>query len=212
MRWKSSMQQYMAEHLPLYIFVSVLFLVGVVFGALLVNSLSLEQSQEINRYLGSFFHMLDQGGAVDGKAYFKEAFGTHLKWFVLIWVLGLSVIGLPLILVLDFLKGVLIGFTVGYFVGQMSWKGMLFAFISIAPQNLLIIPAILIMSVAAISFSLHFIRNRLMLRKAGNLGQEFVRVSLLMISFTAIVMLVSLFEAYLSPILMERAIPLLIQS
>src|SRR5690625_1326737 len=117
MRWKSSMQQYIAEHLPMYMFVSVLFLVGVVFGALLVNSLSLEHNQEINRYLGSFFHMLDQGGAIDGSAYFKEAFSTHLKWFLLIWVLGLSVIGLPLILVLDFLKGVLIGFTVGYFVG-----------------------------------------------------------------------------------------------
>lgn len=212
MRWRSSIQHHVTEQLPLYIFVSVLFLSGVVFGAMLVNSLSLEQNQEINRYLSSFFHMLDQGGAIDSSDYFKEAFGSHLKWFLFIWVLGLSVIGLPLILVLDFLKGVLIGFTAGFFVGQLSWKGMLFALLSVAPQNLVLIPAILIMSVAAISFSLHFIRNRLILRKSGKLGQEFARVTFLLISFIGVVFLVSMFEAYLSPVLMEKAIPLLLQS
>ena len=67
----------------------------------------------------------------------------HLKWIGLIWILGLSVIGLPGILILDFLKGVLIGFTVGYLVGQYSWKGLLFALVSIAPQNLFIIPVLM---------------------------------------------------------------------
>lgn len=210
MRWKTSMQQYLMNHLPLFIFVSVLFLVGVVFGALLVNSLSYEQIQEINVYLSSFFHKLDQGEAMEGQVYFKQTFSTNLKWFLLIWVLGLSVIGMPFVLVLDFLKGVFIGFTVGYFISQMSWKGMLFAFLSIGPQNLFMIPAMLILSVTAISFSLHFIRNRLLQHKGGDVGQHFVRFSLLMIMFTFIVIAVSWYESYIGVALMERVIPILL--
>lgn len=58
---------------------------------------------------------------------FWDNVSLHLKWVGLIWVCGLSVIGLPGILVLNFLKGVLIGFSVGYMVGQYSWKGLLFS-------------------------------------------------------------------------------------
>lgn len=39
----------------LYVFVAVLFLVGVIFGALMVNALSLEQRQDLEAYLGNFF-------------------------------------------------------------------------------------------------------------------------------------------------------------
>lgn len=44
----------------LYIFVAVLFLVGVIFGALMVNALSLEQQQDLGRYLGNFFVTVNQ--------------------------------------------------------------------------------------------------------------------------------------------------------
>jgi stage II sporulation protein M len=209
MNFNSSLRVYMKEHLPLYIFVSVLFVMGVIFGALLVNALTLEQKQEITSYLGSFFHTIDQGAGTDGKQSFSQAFSIHLKWILIIWVLGLSVIGLPLILILDFLKGVLVGFTVGYLVGQLSWKGMLFALVSVAPQNLIIIPTLIICSVAAISFSLYLIKNRFLQRK-GTISQPFMSYTFLTLTFVAVLSGVSLFEAFVSPVLMKWVTPILL--
>ena len=68
---------------------------------------------------------------------------------------------------IGFSKGVLIGFTVGYLVGQYSWKGLLFALVSIAPQNLLIIPVLMMCSVAAITFSLYIIRDRFIMNRGA---------------------------------------------
>ncbi|MED4959249.1 stage II sporulation protein M, partial [Paenibacillus macerans] len=105
------------DQTPLYVFVAVLFLMGVVFGALMVNALTLEQQQDLSRYFGDFFLSINEGGTEFQLMSYWEVAVLHLKWLGLIWLLGLSVIGLPGILILDFLKGVLIGFTVGCLVG-----------------------------------------------------------------------------------------------
>lgn len=199
-----NIRQYLKEHLALYLFVSVLFVMGVIFGALMVNALTLEQKQELGSYLNSFFHSMDQDSGSTVNPTLAGQFGMHVKWLLLIWVLGLSIIGLPLILVMDFLKGVLIGFSVGYLVGQLSWRGMLFALASVAPQNLLVIPAVIICSVSAISFSLLMINNRLLARKGG-LSQPFMSYTGTVFSMVALVLGVSLYEAFLSPSFMKWA-------
>ena len=200
----------MKEHLSLYIFVGVIFVTGVVFGAVMVNALSLEQKQEITRYLGNFFSIVTQGGLESGTASsIKESFTMHIKWVLIIWLLGLSVIGLPLILILDFLKGVLIGFSVGYMVGTLSWKGLLFALVSVVPQNLIVIPLLIICSVSAISFSILLVKNRFISRK-GTLYEPFMRLSGTILASGFMLIGVAVFEAHVSPVMMKWVAPMLI--
>ncbi|MCD1260723.1 stage II sporulation protein M [Paenibacillus athensensis] len=203
-----SLKQDMKEHLSLYIFVSVLFVIGVVFGAVMVNALSLDQKQEMSRHLGSFFQQMNEGVAFDSQQSFTQSFGMHMKWLLLIWLFGLSIIGLPLILVLDFLKGVLIGFSVGYLVGQMSWPGLLFALASIAPQNLIIIPALLVCSVAAMAFSLYMIKNRFLQRR-GSMYTSFMRYTSVTLVMAVFLLGAALYEGYLSPELIRWVTPTL---
>ncbi|MNO20782.1 Stage II sporulation protein M [compost metagenome] len=195
------------DQTPVYVFVAVLFLMGVVFGALMVNALTLEQQQDISRYLGNFFISVNEGsGEFVTQSYWTVA-GLHLKWLGLIWLLGLSVIGLPGILVLDFLKGVLIGFTVGCLVGQFTWKGLLFALVSIAPHNLIVIPALLISSVAAVGFSLGIIRNRVLLNTTKNTARPFLSYTGLTIAMAAVLLAVSSFETWVTPVMMSWVTP-----
>jgi stage II sporulation protein M len=208
MNWNNPMRIYVKDHLSLYVFVSVLVVMGVVFGALMVNALTPEQNQELARHVNSFIQVVNQGTEIGGKASFHQTFWMHVKWVLLIWLLGLSVVGLPLIFLLDFLKGVLVGFSVGYLVGQMSWKGMLFALVSVAPQNLIIIPALVICSVTSMSFSLYLIKNRF-LQKKGALYPPFVRMSSVTLCMIALLFGTSLFEAYLSPVMIHWVTPML---
>ncbi|MFP3381015.1 stage II sporulation protein M, partial [Bacillus sp. SIMBA_069] len=86
--------------------------------------------------------------------HFQESFGFYAKTVAIMWVLGLSIIGLPMILLMLFLKGVVVGFTVGFLVNQLQWQGVTFAMMGILPQNLLVVPALFIVGVSGISFSL----------------------------------------------------------
>jgi stage II sporulation protein M len=208
MSGNQTMKQFMKENVSLYVFVSVLFVIGVVFGAVMVNALSLEQKQEMSRYLGSFLQEVNGGMEVDKSRSFQQAFGLHMKWILLIWLFGLSIIGLPLILILDFLKGVLIGFTVGYLIGQLSWKGMLFAFVSVAPQNLIIIPALLICSVSAVAFSIYMIKNRFIQRK-GSIYQPFMRYTSITLLMGVLLLGAAVWEGYFSLGLIKWVTPML---
>ncbi|MFE5317085.1 stage II sporulation protein M [Paenibacillus sp. NPDC056579] len=204
-----SLQLYMKEHLSLYVFVGIIFLIGVVFGAVMVNALSLEQKQEISRHLSNFFLSVDQGEFTDVQSSFQQSFSLHIKWILMIWILGMSVIGLPLIWILDFLKGVLVGFTVGYLVGQLSWKGLLFALVSVAPQNLIVIPALIVCSVTAMAFSIHMVKHRFMPRR-GAFYEPFMKYSATVLLSIALLAGAALLEAYVSPVMMKWVTPMLV--
>lgn len=204
-----TLQHYMKEHLSLYIFVSVIFVTGVIFGAVMVGALSLEQREEITRHLGHFFTTVENSAPGDELTAFKSAFSLHIKWVLIIWFLGLSVIGLPLILILDFLKGVLVGFTVGYMVGQLSWKGLLFALVSVVPPNVIVIPTLIVCSVTAMAFSIHLVKNRFY-QKKGTLREPFMRFTMACVASVMLMGGVAMFEAYASPVMMKWVTPMLI--
>lgn len=199
------------EQIPLYIFVFVLFATGVAFGAMMTSALTLEQQQELSRYLTGFFQTVDQGIGFDEGLSFKQSLSLHLKWIVLIYVLGLSVIGLPLVFALDFLKGVLIGFSVGFLVGEFSLRGLLFTFVSIVPQNLLIIPAIVVCSVAAGSFSIQMFRSRF-LGQGKPLSPLVLHYTRTLIVMAVVIALAACYEAYASQHLMRLVTPMLLGS
>lgn len=205
---KQAMRYYWKEHLSLYIFIAVIFATGVVFGAVLVHALTLDVNQEMRRHLENFLHTVDQGLAFDANKSYWQIFSLNIKWILLIWLFGLSVIGLPLILILDFLKGALIGFSFGFLIGEYAWKGMVLSLAGIVPQNLVLIPAILMVSVAGMSFSIHLVKNRFLQRQGGIYG-PFLRYSLITLGIVVLVAAVSFFEVYLSPQLMKSVVPML---
>lgn len=198
------------EQTPLYIFVAVLFLVGVVFGALIVSALTMDQQQELGDYLGNFFATVDQQGLPAAPESFWSIAALNLKWIGLIWILGLSVIGLPGILILDFLKGVLIGFTVGCLVSQYSWHGLLFALVSVAPHNLVLIPVLLVCSAAAIAFSLLMIRSRVLGQRRTTVTRPFAMYTLLSFLMALLILGVSCFETWVTPSMMRWVTPMLV--
>lgn len=196
----------MRNHFNLYVFVSVLFVVGGIFGALLVGVLTLEQQQELAAELGHYVSYLDAGLVGDAKALFWDRFWFHFKWLMLIWVLGITVVGIPGVLALNFLKGALVGFAAGVIVQQYAWKGILFFAASVVPQNLIAVPAIIVVSAAAISFGLFVVRNRLLQHK-GELLPQFGSLTSTVIIVLLLLAGAAWLEAYISPALLGWVAP-----
>ncbi len=204
--FSQNLRHYIESQMSLFIFVTVLFVVGVVFGSVIVNTMSPEQKEGLLGYLGHFFRGLEDESIADPKIALQHSIGNHLKTIGLMWVLGLSIIGLPLILILVFLKGLVIGFTVGFLVSQLSWQGLWFAFVSVVPQNLLVVPVLIFAAVSGIHFSMLLIRSRLIQRR-GTIYPQFISYSIQLSLLAFILILASFFEAYLSPVFMRLALP-----
>ncbi|MGC5324463.1 stage II sporulation protein M [Brevibacillus sp. SYSU BS000544] len=201
-----TIRNFMKENQSLYVFTVVLITMGVIFGAVIVNSLSLEQKQELFGFLQYFFRNIDQNGIADPNQQFQQAMGYYVKTVGIMWIFGLSIIGVPMILLLLFLKGIVIGFTVGFLVNQFQWDGVLFALAGVLPQNMLVIPAFVIIGVAGIAFSLRLIKTRLISNNRGPILPYFFSYSMLVLVMFGILTLAALFESYISPSIMQYVI------
>ncbi|WEG18204.1 stage II sporulation protein M [Alkalihalophilus pseudofirmus] len=191
------------ENRSIYLFITVLFLIGIIFGAIVVNSLSLTQKHDLYMYLGQFFGQVSEGNLAQSSAIFSQSFAHYAKYFGLMWLLGLSVIGLPVILILLFLKGVVVGFTVGFLVNQMGMSGFLLSFVAIMPQNFILVPAFLIAGTASVAFCLKMIRHQFLKKSSTPFFPIFIKYSALILCVGAALAAASAVEAYLSPLLMK---------
>jgi len=201
--YKKKLTQHLQENISIYTFTVVLFLMGIVFGAIIVNSLPVETKNNLFGYLQRFFGEVSQGNMASSGAMLSESFKNYLQYLGLIWLLGLSIIGLPIIFILLFLKGIVVGFTVGFLVNQMGFHGFLIALASIFPQNLIILPIFIVVSASSVAFSLKMIRQLLMRTRKTPLIPQFLNYTLLFGIMLAAIAAASVFEAYISPVLMQ---------
>ncbi|WP_202076807.1 stage II sporulation protein M [Caldalkalibacillus salinus] len=195
-------QRHFERHASLYLFIVVLFVMGIIFGTVTVQSLGHSQQADLVFYFEQFMSEMKEDHIVEPSYAFWQSFIHYMKYTGVIWLLGLSIIGLPIILILLFLKGVFVGFSVGFLVHQLGWEGFLLSLVSVIPQNMVVVPLILLMSVLSISFSLQLIgyifgQNRV--KRKPRLGYYMA----IMFGASLILFVVALFETYISPVFMR---------
>ncbi len=202
-QFRDGIFNYFRKNWTLYFFVLLLFVLGVVAGAVTVRALGADQKQELVDHLQVFLRGLGQSGeTVDPRVVMQRADSVHLKTAVALWVLGVTIIGLPLIAGIIFVKGFVIGFSVGFLVEQMGFSGLIFSIFSIWPQNLVAVPAFLIVAASSVSFSWMLLLNRLAGRKT-HWVEEFTSYTVLCVAMTAFLMVAGLLEGYVTPVLMR---------
>ncbi|WP_433958641.1 stage II sporulation protein M [Cytobacillus horneckiae] len=194
------------EHSSIYLFVVVLFLMGVIFGAVVVNSLSLTQKDDLFNYLTQFFGQVASEQVAAPKDLFQQSLFHNSKFIGLIWLLGISIIGMPIILVLLFVKGMVVGFTVGFLVNQMGLQGFILSFVSVLPQNLIIIPIFIITATFALAFSMKMIKRQFMKKISSPVMPLFGRYVFAFLAAIICLGGAAGIEAYISPALMKSVI------
>jgi stage II sporulation protein M len=201
--YQNDVASYFREHSSIFLFIVILFLMGVIFGAIVVNSMSITQKEDLFYYLSQFFGQISNGKVAENNDIFLQSFFHNSKFIGLIWLLGISIIGLPVILILLFIKGMVVGFTVGFLVSQLGWKGFMLAFVSILPQNLIIIPVFILMAALSVIFSLRMIKRQFLKKYGQPIMPFFKRYIFAIITAVIFISAASGVEAYLSPWLMK---------
>lgn len=147
------------KNLFLYIIIILSLTVGISTGAFTVNALSDSQTDELFTYIQDFFYILNAQD-INNTELFKLSVFNNIKTLLILWFLGITIIGIPFILLIIGIKGFVIGFTVGFLIKSLNFKGIVFTFLGILPQNLIIIPCYIVLGITCINFSLSMIRNK----------------------------------------------------
>jgi stage II sporulation protein M len=198
--------EHIKNHSTIYLFMIILFLTGIIFGAVIVNSMDFIQKQDLFFYLERFFVQITEGVSIEKKDIFWQSFVYHAKYLILIFVLGLSVIGLPLVWVLLFVKGMVVGFSVGFIVNQLGLEGLLLSSLSIAPQNIIIIPVYIAAGTLSMIFSLGLLNKLFSRRNNQQILQPFLRYCIIFIILLVFSLIAAFMEAYIANKAMEELI------
>lgn len=151
-------KMHIKENIWLYILSSVSICTGIVIGIYSVRYMDSNTKGELVNYITSF-SASKVNSTIPIKDLFFSAIKNNLFLIVSAWFLGLTMIGLPIILLLQIVKGYTLGFTFSFFISMAGTKGFGLAFLGVLPQNLIYIPLVLFASVLAMQFSISILKD-----------------------------------------------------
>lgn len=186
---------------PVYLLVLAAFAAGVIAGAAGAERLSTEQSTSLSDCLDRFVF---QAGSIEiDPALAKDALYNDLTVILAFYILGLTVIGIPVLLALVFFRGYILGFSVSFLTIDRPMRGLVIVLAAVLPQNLFLVPAILLGGVASLSFSLLLARR--FFNSKFLVWPGFVRYSGMMLIILGLAAGAALVEVYLTPPLIKMA-------
>ncbi|MDA8194293.1 MAG: stage II sporulation protein M [Thermaerobacter sp.] len=183
----------------LYLAVAALA-VGMIFGALAVSTLTAVDKQSLAAYIHSFLQL--EAARPTWHGVFRSALAANLKTLGLLYLLGVSVAGMPLVLVLLFFRGFVLGFSVGFLVSQLHLPGIGLSVVAIGLQNLFLVPALAIAGAGALAFSWQLVSPAR--RTAPHAVLEgFAAFTGLVLALSGVVLVGTLLESYAVPLLLH---------
>ncbi len=184
------------------VFCSLLLISGIIVGMLGLGTLTPDEKAELISYLEVFMRGLSNPG-LEPSLIFKLSLVHNLKNMVMIWAFGLAIIGVPLTCVMIFIRGFVLGFSSTLVTREIVSGGFLVFASGILPHNLIILPVLVISSSISISFSIMLLKQRPWIH--GNLIKLALTYTLRFAAVSLLLVIASLTEAYLTPLLLKAA-------
>jgi stage II sporulation protein M len=173
------------------------FLFGLIFGALTLHNLNPLIQEDLRQYLTAFLEgaAAASGNRLAGFKIWCEIIKLQTVTLGLLWLFGLTVVGIPLIFIIIGARGFILGFTVGFLVQEKAGQGLLLSLAGVFPQNLFYIPAYLGAGILAVYFSLSLLRGF----RDGTVSSRLGIYSLFFLLFFLFILVGAWIEVYLVP-------------
>ena len=142
-----------------YFIVFIIFVIGIFLGVMFVNQT--RDKNEIENYINTY---IDETKAIQNGNYFGELQNdvkNNIALVLVLWFAGTTIIGIPIVLGTILFRGFCLGYTIAscvYVLGRM--KALLFIGITVLLQNIIFIPAIMIVGVSSIKLYKSIVKDR----------------------------------------------------
>ncbi len=185
----------------IYIFLLGLALIAVIAGSFYVIILNKSDQALVLETLQSFFNNIENN-QLNYLIALKNALLINIGFVIIVWLLGLSVIGIPIILLLFFSKLFIIGFSLTSIIINYKLKGIFLSIVYIFPHHIINMFAYIFLIIYAIVISIT-ITETIVKKKVIDfkpIMNKYIYVFLVTLIFVLISVLL---EVLLSPILLK---------
>lgn len=189
-----------------FVFLLGIVFIGVIFGSILPIFLNVDDKKLVSEYLIGFISDIKDG--FNSLIFLKNGLISDGLFLILIWVLGISIIGIPVVLFLFFYKCFIFGFSISSIIINYGFKGILFSLSYIFPHQVINILIFLFLSSYSLIFSIRLVL--FILRKFEfNIRVYFRKyLSILLVSCVGLFISI-LYESFINPYLLGFVFKLL---
>ena len=175
-------------------------IISIIFGVLFLAIQNSDIKKQVNINLSDILSAITNNKYNSFKVLFNSL-KSNLLIGILIWLLGISIIGIPLILIAYIIKCIMLGFTISSFIYFYTFKGVLLGFIYLIP-SIINIFILFVLVYYAIRFSLLLFEN-VFKRKDYNKRVVVKRYVKVLIISIILLLISSVIEGYVIPILLK---------
>ena len=135
-------------------FIMFIIILGIISGSLFLVVLKDTDRNLVIEKINTFFTNINTNNINNIEA-FKNAFIENIIFVILIWILGMSIIGIIINIFIIYLKGFIIGFSLSSFFLVYKYKGLLAALIYAFPTSIINILVCLLLGVYSVLFTIN---------------------------------------------------------
>lgn len=197
---KETIFNHIEKNIKNYLIVTLIFIIGIIIGVIFINNLSENQSNEINEYIDSYTNNLKERNNINETILLKKSLQKNLLLAILIWFIGSTVIGISIMYLIILFRGFCLGYTISVFILYFgTWKGMQLIFASILLQNIVFIPAIMLLGVSGMNLYNSIMKDK----RKENIKLEIIRHTLVLIVAQIFLCFSSMIEVFVSKNLLQ---------
>lgn len=158
---KEIILNYVKNNIKEYALISIIFIIGLLFGVMFVNNSTEEKVNILSDYITEFVTRFEQTEHIDKSYLYRNAIKNDILLVLFLWISGTTIIGIPVTLGIIVYKGFCIGITVASMSMSLGvGKGIVMSVIMLGLQSTILIPAIITIGVSSLKLYKSIIANR----------------------------------------------------
>ena len=186
------------------VFLVGLFLIGLIAGSIFITIISKSDQALVKEYIKEFVNKADKNKLNYLEAW-KNASLSNGLFIVMVWLLGFSIIGIPIVIFMYFSKAFILGFSLSSFILQYKFKGLLLALIYFFPHHVVNILAYTLIMIYSLKISFILI-NSIIKKKTISFKAIMNRYLIVFAVSIGMVIVASLYECFVVPFLIRNLI------
>lgn len=186
------------------VFLVGLFLIGLIAGSIFITIISKSDQALVKEYIKEFVNKADKNKLNYLEA-LKNASLSNGLFIVIVWLLGFSIIGIPIVIFMYFSKAFILGFSLSSFILQYKFKGLLLALIYFFPHHVVNILAYTLILIYSLKISFILV-NSIINKKTISFKAIMNRYLIVFAVSIGMVIVASLYECFVVPFLIRNLI------
>ena len=178
----------------------IVIILGLLFGSIYITIFSNNDKKELLDNISNYFSYFKDIDFSKKLIIFKESLIKNIIYFIILWGVGISIVGIPITYIMIYYKSFILGFSIAGIFAKYKINGLLKILLYIFPGKILILVLSIIIGVFGVSLSIKLI-NTFLKKDKLNFCVISGKYTLLLLISILVSILTAGIDAFILPIL-----------